>query len=436
MATTLFLPWTGAAEVATSLPATAIARFFGESFERRTNQRLRAVAGDARIASLVSLDRGRPRLLLDATPERTPWLTPAKFNETGGVVVWRASDTAGTPPRRNRETISRPGAGSAARLRVAGDRPPAAAADRLGHRAAEGAVGQVAAWCGAYSEPEKEFRPHPEERALARVSKDGCNGTRGHPSRRWLISIAKTKISSEECTFQAERSEATVSEKFLGYFLPKDGGHVHGARFEKPLSEEQFSEFENVIRITSILRPFIIDFLGMEENYRILSRMPKEMKGRFEAQSNPMTEGAIGGTWRVWQAQNAVTNFLSSASALRDRSKTRLRQRYGKDSEQLAALQAAIKTAVDGSIEYRFFYHLRNYAQHHDIPLSLVPIKSTVSEQSKIEANISIVIAPSKLASGSREHKQFFNLELSKLSEDIDSKRICASRISGFMLGC
>ena len=95
---TLFLPWTGSHEVATSLPATGIARFFGDSFERRTNQRLRAVAGDAQLATLISLDAGRPHLLLDATPERTPWLTPAKFNETGGVVVWRASDTSGTPP--------------------------------------------------------------------------------------------------------------------------------------------------------------------------------------------------------------------------------------------------------------------------------------------------------------------------------------------------
>ena len=51
-----------------------------------------------RIASLISLDRGRPHLLLDASPERTPWLNAAKFAETGGVVVWRASDTAGTPP--------------------------------------------------------------------------------------------------------------------------------------------------------------------------------------------------------------------------------------------------------------------------------------------------------------------------------------------------
>ncbi len=98
IAATLFLPWTGSNEVATSLPARSIAQFFGDSFERRTNQRLRAVAGDAQIATLISLDRGRPHLFLDATPERTPWVTPQKFNQTGGVVVWRASDTSGAPP--------------------------------------------------------------------------------------------------------------------------------------------------------------------------------------------------------------------------------------------------------------------------------------------------------------------------------------------------
>jgi hypothetical protein len=97
-ASAVFLPWTGSGEAATSLPAKAIARFFGDSFERRTNQRLRAVAGDAQLASLVALDRGRPHLFLDKTPERTPWLTLEKFSQTGGVVVWRASDTAGTPP--------------------------------------------------------------------------------------------------------------------------------------------------------------------------------------------------------------------------------------------------------------------------------------------------------------------------------------------------
>jgi hypothetical protein len=94
----LFVPWTGTSEIVTSMPARAISDFFDESFARRTNQRLRAVAGDTELASLIALHSGRPHLLIDAEPERTPWITPAKFSETGGVVVWRASDTAGTPP--------------------------------------------------------------------------------------------------------------------------------------------------------------------------------------------------------------------------------------------------------------------------------------------------------------------------------------------------
>jgi hypothetical protein len=98
IATTLFLPWTGSVEVTTSLPAAAIGHFFGDSFERRTNRPLRAVTGDVQLASLIALDAGRPHLFLDATPERTPWLTMEKFYQSGGVVVWRASDTEGTPP--------------------------------------------------------------------------------------------------------------------------------------------------------------------------------------------------------------------------------------------------------------------------------------------------------------------------------------------------
>ena len=142
VAATLFLPWIGGGEVATSLPATAIAHFFGDSFERRTNQRLRAVTGDAQLASLVALDTGRPHLFLEATPERTPWLTLQKFSQTGGVVVWRASDTVGTPPAEIAQRFPRPRPGSAARVRLAGERPPALAADRLGHRAPESAVSE------------------------------------------------------------------------------------------------------------------------------------------------------------------------------------------------------------------------------------------------------------------------------------------------------
>ncbi|MBO4222137.1 glycosyltransferase family 39 protein [Bradyrhizobium neotropicale] len=97
VAATLFVPWTGTAEVRTSMPAASIGHFFADSFERRTNQRLRAVAGDPELARLIAMDPQRPHLLLDGRP-RTPWLSPAKLNETGGLIVWRASDTSGMPP--------------------------------------------------------------------------------------------------------------------------------------------------------------------------------------------------------------------------------------------------------------------------------------------------------------------------------------------------
>jgi Dolichyl-phosphate-mannose-protein mannosyltransferase len=96
--TALLTPWTASSEVATSRPAVAIGHFFNDSFERRTSQRLPAVSGDPELATLITLGPARPHLFLAETPGRTPWMDPAKFNQNGGVVVWRASDTAGTPP--------------------------------------------------------------------------------------------------------------------------------------------------------------------------------------------------------------------------------------------------------------------------------------------------------------------------------------------------
>lgn len=92
-------PWIGGAEVKTSLPAREIGHFFGDNFERRTGRPLASVAGDPQITTLIGFAApSRPHVMFDATPQQTPWLTPALFNETGGVVVWRAADTAGTPP--------------------------------------------------------------------------------------------------------------------------------------------------------------------------------------------------------------------------------------------------------------------------------------------------------------------------------------------------
>jgi hypothetical protein len=99
LAMTFIQPWTDTTEIKTLFPATEMGRFFSESYERRTGQGLRIVAGDDQLSSLIGLGATQhPRVLFDATPERTPWVTSAELLQSGGIVLWRAADTAGTPP--------------------------------------------------------------------------------------------------------------------------------------------------------------------------------------------------------------------------------------------------------------------------------------------------------------------------------------------------
>jgi len=91
-------PWL-AIDMPTAQPAQAMGRFFSDSFQRRTGQPLQYVAGDRRIATLVSLaSPARPAMVPIDAPARAPWATLADLRRSGGVVVWPTADTAGTPP--------------------------------------------------------------------------------------------------------------------------------------------------------------------------------------------------------------------------------------------------------------------------------------------------------------------------------------------------
>jgi hypothetical protein len=94
----LVLPWLNI-DLRVTQPAPAIARFFAESFERRTGAPLQIVAGDPRTAAVVALGApSRPSLYLNDTPERSPWVTADAIKTKGAIVVWPTNDTAGAPP--------------------------------------------------------------------------------------------------------------------------------------------------------------------------------------------------------------------------------------------------------------------------------------------------------------------------------------------------
>ncbi len=80
-------------------PGPAMAQFFTDSFNRRTGRPLAIVAGDARLGGLVALDSpDRPRLFIDATSERAPWIGESEIAEKGAIVVWPITDATGQPP--------------------------------------------------------------------------------------------------------------------------------------------------------------------------------------------------------------------------------------------------------------------------------------------------------------------------------------------------
>ncbi len=95
----VLLPWTTGTELRVAQPATAMGRYFGESFMRRTGHPLAIVSGDAPLAELVAIAApSRPSVYFAADPVHSPWVTAADIREKGAVVVWPAPDTNPTPP--------------------------------------------------------------------------------------------------------------------------------------------------------------------------------------------------------------------------------------------------------------------------------------------------------------------------------------------------
>jgi hypothetical protein len=97
------LPWLGIA-LNVNQPASTMAQFFDDSFQRRVGAPLPIVAGEPRLAALIALAApSRPSLYLDATPERSPWATMGDIRRKGAILVWPATDPTGAPPAALKE---------------------------------------------------------------------------------------------------------------------------------------------------------------------------------------------------------------------------------------------------------------------------------------------------------------------------------------------
>lgn len=98
VAATLLLPWSAAADLRVTLPATDMARFFAENFERRTGQKLQYIAGDPTLTGPIAAGSASRPYVFTPGQGHGPQPTLGDVIEKGAIVVWRATDSAGTPP--------------------------------------------------------------------------------------------------------------------------------------------------------------------------------------------------------------------------------------------------------------------------------------------------------------------------------------------------
>lgn len=93
------LPWIVPLDPKVVQPAKTQARFFAESFERRTGKPLQYMTGDPRVAPLIALGApSRPHLYFAWAPQRSPWASADDIRKHGGVLVWLADENNGAPP--------------------------------------------------------------------------------------------------------------------------------------------------------------------------------------------------------------------------------------------------------------------------------------------------------------------------------------------------
>ena len=187
-------------------------------------------------------------------------------------------------------------------------------------------------------------------------------------------------------------------QRRFGWYRPKPDGVLDINIAARPLDDETWAEFCQLTKVASDFRAFMIDYMALRFDFEALSSASARLASNISYVIDARMVSALEGIEAQAEAQRLVTNFLGAASAFRDRATTRLVHRFGKSSKEATAFNAKKSGIYDRSFAYRTLYALRNHAQHHENPLSMVPIKADRDPDGKLGVKIALQLDPLSLA--------------------------------------
>lgn len=139
------------------------------------------------------------------------------------------------------------------------------------------------------------------------------------------------------------------------------------------LGEEEYRRYvENVLAVLacrSDYRQFTMVRHAYVEYTRVLRHYEEVLAGPVRL--NEVLEDDL-----VHDLNRRLQGFFSEFRVFLDYTETKLKRRYGRDSEQLRTFKEACARQFDGSFAYRFVYGLRNYSLHVNLPLNALSLAS------------------------------------------------------------
>jgi hypothetical protein len=162
----------------------------------------------------------------------------------------------------------------------------------------------------------------------------------------------------------------------FGWIQHKSGETADFRVFTLPLSAETMAEFEAVTGVITFLQPLATAFAICRQSHMALqAKVPAQ-----EAELNASGISYVSTTTvldLLLDTAAGISAFLGAASALLGHLEGALKRKWGETSSEYAAWDAKRKSRHAGSSGYRLMYELRNFSQHHGVPLSSFSIDGT-----------------------------------------------------------
>lgn len=203
----------------------------------------------------------------------------------------------------------------------------------------------------------------------------------------------------------------------FGWYRAKAGGVFDISVLGDSLDEATWREFREFTRVVEWVRPYMVDWLALSADAASVAAAEGEIAADLSGAINSGSISVSVSVSAIANAQRRITSFLGAASAFRDRTAARLDREFGKPSRETAAFKTAMSFWFDRSFAYRCLYQLRNFAQHHELPITFVPIQADRDGGGALNARVAMHLYPATLADSDRINSSV-RAELRKVPDD------------------